>query len=342
MSIYDNNKSFCTMPFNSVFYDFQSKVRPCCLYRGKKEDYSVNRFQNIITDILDEKMIDGCQNCYMDEKAGRKSLRHHARKHSFIEIEIGNYCNLACKMCSGGQSTTFQKTWENKNILIETNLDPIINSKELLVFNEIRLIGGEPLLNKNFYKILNFLKENNRFDIIFGFSTNITFFPKQNIIDILNQFKDLQITLSLDGIGQINDYIRFKSKWDHILEILHQWKKFEKPKYDLHTVVSALNVHQLPELGKFIEEFEFSKFHWSLFNIKYPEELRINNLPKSYKEIVASKLENYIGIRRDFISTIKNNLLDDGNVEILRNFIFKYDKDILLKDINSELSKLLY
>ena len=87
--------------------------------------------------------------------------------------------------------------------------------------------GGEPFMNPYVNDFLNVINLDTKIDIV----TNGTKLP-DSTLDILQKFKNMNIYLSVDGIGPHNDYIRNGSKWNdiekNIIEYRNNYDETEK------------------------------------------------------------------------------------------------------------------
>jgi organic radical activating enzyme len=137
-----------------------------------------------------------------------------------IHIDLGNYCNLACKMCNSKASskiaaqevkwgiessreyvgtnwTSNQKVWENfKQQLLE-----------IPRLTNIHLMGGETLLTGRFEDLVDTMIENKRFELCFSFVSNGTVFNPV-LIEKLKKFRRVGIEVSIETLDQRNSYIR--------------------------------------------------------------------------------------------------------------------------------------
>jgi organic radical activating enzyme len=112
---------------------------------------------------------------------------------------------------------------------------------------QIYLTGGEPTLVQGNYEFLQQLIDKGfAKDISLIFNTNVTNF-QQKFLDAINQFKKITLNLSIDGVEGVQEYIRYPSKWNHILKnmnLLMEKVKQSNTRYDLvfTPTVSILNV----------------------------------------------------------------------------------------------------
>jgi sulfatase maturation enzyme AslB (radical SAM superfamily) len=141
------NKSFCVLPWINISVDPDGRVKPCCISTDeiKKEDGTLYNlgydkladiinskdFQTIRRKMIDGELIEGCQQCYNNEKYGPSSNRtlHNegwmrnevvadkVKNHveiipetvQYFDLRFGNLCNLKCRSCSPRNSTQLNK-----------------------------------------------------------------------------------------------------------------------------------------------------------------------------------------------------------------------------------------
>lgn len=150
-----------------------------------------------------------------------------------LHIDLGNYCNLACKMCNPMASSTFATQYRKWGILADSLTDWTRDNlvwerfqRELLEIPEIKNIhfmGGETLIQPRFRELLDFLVENNRTDIAISFVTNGTSYDS-DIVDRLKCFQQVGIEVSIESLDQINDYVRQGTNTTQVLEHLKRYQ----------------------------------------------------------------------------------------------------------------------
>ena len=198
--------------------------------------------------ILSATPTDICSRCYHEESLCGTSRRHKANQKSVIftrtafidsyqqspgykhfdhsrthngeattqpidlHIDLGNYCNLACKMCwsvASSKIATQYVKWGHTDHKQYLGMDWTKNAEtwnrflnELLdipKLQNIHLMGGETLLTSRFEELVDFMIAHNRFDICFGFVTNGTKFNK-SLINKLTRFKRVGIEVSIETV----------------------------------------------------------------------------------------------------------------------------------------------
>lgn len=134
-----------------------------------------------------------------------------------IHVNLGNYCNLACKICSPVASSKIFNQYQKWNIVELTPQDwtqdrtvwdrflqEIISIPKL---QNIHFMGGETLIQPKFEEFIDFLLDNNRTDICISFVTNGTVF-NYNLLQKLKKFSRLGLELSIETLSASNNYIR--------------------------------------------------------------------------------------------------------------------------------------
>jgi MoaA/NifB/PqqE/SkfB family radical SAM enzyme len=230
----------------------------------------------------------------------------------------GNYCNLTCSMCHEYSSSSIlnEKLKLNEKITIpikvvngkpspllketpceefKKELDDLINKTV-----EIKLAGGEPLLAKENYELLKMVS--NPSEKYLRITTNGTISFKK-FHDLAKTFKEVTVNISLDGVGKVNDYIRYPSKWNDILNNYLYLKRNTNYHVLFSSTVSALNVERLHEVALKFPRGSYT-FPSYVYNTVYslesvPDDIKARNLDILYKHkhldhvpILISRLEN--------------------------------------------------
>lgn len=176
-----------------------------------------------------------------------------------LDITVGNKCNSACLMCNPSASDIWKReqeevtgqkiTWYDKNWYDEENALALID--KLPNLRAIQFVGGEPTINKDHITMLEKLVETGRSkDITLGYVVNLTAIS-ENLIELWSKFSTKHITVSIDGLGPINEYIRYPFTWNKVIRGLEKIKKkaLERGDYHIglsHTVI-PLNILSLDE-----------------------------------------------------------------------------------------------
>lgn len=225
--------------------------------------------------------IPGCKKCYMEEKLGKKSYRQEYNELydtetvdlKFVDIAFDNICNLACDGCWG----EFSNTWAEKiepgkqkktyTIQIKEEIESIPDSLERIWF-----LGGEPLQTNRHFKTLSKIKNIEK--VLVQYNTNGSFLLKNEWIKLLDRAKRVEISLSVDGYGKLNETVRSNSKWSDVLRFIEQIKSLQYV-LKIHTTIHKNNWFGIRDLKDFVEK---ENLEWTTNILTYPTDLQITRL----------------------------------------------------------------
>ena len=240
---------------------------------------------------------------------------------SFLNIRFGNLCNLRCAMCGPMDSSAWNKEYEaiwgneGKQMIYEGDYKEISKvfdwsdnpnlwlqiKKHIRQFRKIYIVGGEPLLMKSYYKFLKWCVDSGVAEkLTIEFNSNVTQIPSQ-AYDLWKHFKKVCIGISLDGFGEINDFIRYPSKWNHVEQNVSWLDEREEQNlvFYIITSVSALNIWHFPEFIEYLMKQNHSRIGlWQdmIINahpVHKPHYLNINLLEESFKEKIVERFKEY-------------------------------------------------
>ena len=150
--------------------------------------------------------------------------------------EITYACNLQCVHClssSGTRDPRELSTDQAKAVLDEL--------RDLQVFY-INIGGGEPMIRKDFFEILEHAEAN---DIGVKFSTNGTYITAENARR-LAAMNYLDIQISLDGVDALtNDAVRGKGSYATAIAAMNHLRDANFGQFKISVVVTRHNVDQL-------------------------------------------------------------------------------------------------
>jgi sulfatase maturation enzyme AslB (radical SAM superfamily) len=294
--------------------------------------YSEIPMQTMRTQIKSDTMLSQCEGCYKEETIGYESRRikenfksviftkqafnksyaqspmHRAFESTTIDrlpidwhVDLGNECNLACKMCNPRASSKISSIFNKWKILEETanrnwTQDPVawqnfLDSIMLVPnLNRLHFMGGEPLLNKKFLELLDFLLENKRQAISISFVTNGTVM-NQLVVDKLKQFSSCDIEISLESISNNNHYIRQASNTATILKTISELSAQQTDTF--HVVLRSV-----PQLLNINNYDQYISWAWNLklpiqgIPLIRPDYLQIAVLPFDLRQTFIKRYEN--------------------------------------------------
>ena len=266
-----------------------NRIFPCCRFKSPVAVFDTS-ISNILESDVYEKLrqsdvskMPECSKCMHEEANGKKSLRQEFNEKydtdsvelKFLEIGFDNICNLTCDGCWSEFSSAWAKKETGK--LSYTELDEITEVPDTI--EKILFLGGEPLMTNRHESFLRRISQPERVEVIYN--TNGTFILKDNIVDLLEKFKNVTFILSIDAYGELNDKVRSGSKWQDIINFITQIKQLGFA-LEVNSVLHLNNWHGIVDLEKFIKGIEVE---WTVNVLTYPQHLDIANY-KDKNEIV--------------------------------------------------------
>jgi len=270
-----------------------------------------------------------------------------------IDFRLGNTCNLQCVMCQPSDSSKWVKParqlaeileseikweWKHKSNIDISKFDWYKQEQFWADFDtisqdikHITFGGGEPLLVKEHKALIKRLVANGHAkEMKLLYHTNCTIYD-QEIVDLWNNFNEVKLMLSIDGVGEVNDYIRRPSKWSEVKENLNRYDQTgDNIIVAVNTTVQINNVAHLPEFAQWMLDQNFNKvgkqtdggiFFASVLH--WPKYLSIQVLPPEIKQSVTIDIVEFVrryknnpGVRRlmsvvDFMNARDESFLWD-------------------------------
>ena len=233
-----------------------------------------------------------------------------------FHYELSNLCNFACRMCSVEWASKIEaeakkhenyplkryerrylkadhqnmiKPWQKR---LEDELWKSVKDKTL---TNIYFAGGEPLMDPLHYKVLEALEPFGK-NISVKYSTNLSklVFGKFDTLASWSKFREVDLSLSIDGYPQLNNYIRTESDTDVLAQNLREVKSALGNKYKGRAALcySAWNVFGLPECYEYFDKVLQIPVHG---NIAWePKFINPQILPAELKQKATIKYKNYL------------------------------------------------
>lgn len=270
---------------------------------------------------LDKEQPKECHACWYDEDRGFKSLRQFANTEygilgnkspaEYLELlnkaqiphpedynlNITNLCNLKCYMCAGKSSSKLlvenndlgiRKLDQSDYDIEDERLDELM--KQIVENNvtTVTLQGGEPLMNPKIISLLKKLSDKATAEKIkVWITTNGTMYDDK-ICAILNKFSEVKIIFSIDGVGILNDYLRFPSKFANIKSNVQEFTtKLRKASFMITFTVQNINLLGVADIIDFANS---NSIHLKLNILLTPDYLHFSVLPVKTKKKALEKL----------------------------------------------------
>lgn len=324
------------MPFHALTLTGQGEIKPCCQFKGSfgniykgatpADAYKSQIAIDLRQSMREHKREDACNSCWSRENHIGVSRRtwFGDRFSDFVtaneglnliqmDLNLSNKCNLKCRMCGSWAS----HLWVQDDLaLSKVNLDFKRESRpeklklfevsesqieELMPYlhtlKRIDFKGGEPMLAKaHTYLLKRLIEEGLNEKIDLSYTTNGTILSAE-IVGLLHHFKSVKITISVEAIGKLYQYIRggsypLEKMYSHISE----YSKLENVLVCFNVAIQAYNALKLKELWFFLNGINFPRvstidaFKYTVVN--EPSYLSPWVLPRPLKEFVVEDLRN--------------------------------------------------
>jgi MoaA/NifB/PqqE/SkfB family radical SAM enzyme len=376
---------FCVLPWVSLETSPIGTVRPCCLADDEIVDNTGAKFDLNTANFLDiqdsahmrklrEEFLAGeqpstCRRCWKEERSGRTSKRMHtldrlkhmigtdetwtadAKPLMFLDLKLGNICNLKCRICGSWSSSTFA-TEEL------SNLPPNANKKETYAYTMLRA-GAWPRENQKFWKEIDQVSEQikyieftggepfmikEHFDMLQGlvnrgiagnieihYNTNGTQWPAQ-AEQIWQHFKIVEIAFSIDDVGARFEYQRSNAIWTEVNENIQRFKDLKDRcrniRLQICCTVNVFNVYYLETVAQWIAEQGLDYVYWNMMHDPYY--FGIASLPVIAKQAITDKLAqaDVTDVTRTEFARIVDFMNGGANLDgdILRMRIANFDR----------------
>lgn len=227
-----------------------------------------------------------------------------------LYLSIGNLCNLKCRMCDGFSSSRIERDPVHGAWVGQPNHDPnyvsftekehwfrradivqqdLLRNPEKLRF--LSFSGGETLLIKEVGDCLQYLVNTGAAaHIALELVTNATYIQTP-WLELTRHFQSTRVILSLDGIGDYYEYIRYPAQWEKVAKNIG-WLRQNLPwaEFDTSITFQTYNVLNVTELFEYLDSIQL---HFYINILDTPFFLHPQILPAIVRHEAARRLSNY-------------------------------------------------
>ena len=297
------NKSFCIYPWIELT-EQDGKITLCArsdveiTTRQKLHDWrNDENFNNLRQKMLSgEKLHEHCKVCYFYEDNNIESYRQFDTKfwislldirsiedlnnikHPHLyDVRLSNKCNLMCRSCNPSYSHLIEEEVKTHNLTFFDQSEKFYKDSKLYKYAPIDIIdieqlnskfmvyltGGEPTIISDVFNFMQKCIDQKRTDFYLTFATNGMKFS-QKFIDLSKHFSNVNFSFSMDGYDKVNDYWRWKSKWDILVSNAKLMQSLGH-QVNINCVPGIYNVTNLHLLYEFLDkEFPFTTVYLQL------------------------------------------------------------------------------
>ena len=350
------NDYFCVLPFFGYEYTPNGGTHCCLLPRN----YDIDALR---TDMLEQRRSNYCNACWKLEDAGLisdRKLKNSAldfywdRDIQFIENDAragkykpilikhitSNTCNATCVTCDSGSSTAWAVLEQKMNIVPNpaTKIDQTtIDKLDFASLVGLNFVGGEPLYEKTNFYILQKLLDHNNTNCFIQITTNGSVALSEQNRQLLSSFKNINVNISIDGIGPVFEYLRYPLKWDSLLTNLAFFKSITN---NVSTSYTTSNLNVLYHHNT-IEWFNKQGLNFHYNPVTNPGHFRPQALPLAVKEKIYAKFSKTKDLL--FLLGTNHTSTDDKDFAKMLSIVEQQDriKGISINDYLPEFCELI-
>ncbi|MFS4460328.1 twitch domain-containing radical SAM protein [Bdellovibrio sp. HCB2-146] len=283
-------------------------------------------FQEVRAQMKSGDSVSACTNCYKLEASGSPSPRT-AWLQKFpdmdpadlpttvgldqveqLDLRMGNTCNLRCRMCGPYSSSAWTMEWPLLGDLVsqpdekgwqrirKANWAEDSKSWEQIQklvpsLKRVYLTGGEPFLvslNKKF--LASCVSSGEASHIELRYNTNGTVWDP-DLPELWAQFQKVKVRVSIDGLGALNEYIRYPSRWQQILsnlDLLENATRIAPVEISIASTIQAYNVFHVSEFLRFFQDRNLPVY---LDVVHQPSFLSVGVLSPQKTKLARQRLE---------------------------------------------------
>jgi organic radical activating enzyme len=305
---------FCHLPFVSVDTDGR-QARPCCAFTSPPIPLDGYESNPIIIDTK-QKLFrgiqpEGCVKCVEAEKLSGKSFRilanefhpHYTKEvldhdDTYSNLKIvnvvgSNICNLKCLPCYGGSYVREKERFQLGLIKSLPQVQKIENISKIIKsdIKQITLCAGEPFYDRDSWNLLQVLATTGQSkQIRVDINTNLTHITDEKLDFLSHNFDSVLIKGSIDGIGAVNDYLRYPSQWHTIEKSVDLILRRREISFVVTTALSNLSLLRYHELFAWAQSKKI--LNCFITHVLGPKVLSCNNLPEITKQNLKTIYQN--------------------------------------------------
>jgi MoaA/NifB/PqqE/SkfB family radical SAM enzyme len=263
----------------------------------------------------------------------------------FLDLKLGNICNLKCRICGSWSSSTFaaeelqfigpeenkkenhhyqmlkQGAWPRENLTFWSEIDQVSDQIRYIEFT-----GGEPFMIQEHFNLLQGLVDRGiAGQIEIHYNTNGTQWP-EHAPNIWRHFKTVEIAFSIDDVDNRFEYQRSNAVWNKVGDNIEKFKQlrvmYHNVRLQVCSTVNIFNVYYLENLANWIDQQQFDFVYWNMLHEPYY--FSISTLPDTAKQSIIEKLKQADvdhSHRSEFariIDFMQNGVSLDGNILRMR------------------------
>ncbi len=156
---------------------------------------------------------------------------------------------------------------------------------------KLHMVGGEPLLIKEARSVMKRLIERGTAkNVLLSLVTNGTV-ANDEVRELASHFGQVNIGLSMDGVGAVNDYIREGSKWSDIDANILRLKQVPNSTIYVNLAFQAYNMLHVADVAAFVVEAGIGFRYEFLVS---PAHLSCTAMPQEARDLAVAKIRHFV------------------------------------------------
>jgi MoaA/NifB/PqqE/SkfB family radical SAM enzyme len=270
-----------------------------------------------------------CRRCWNEERAGRTSKRMHtlnrlkhmipdqpwtadARPLMFLDLKLGNICNLKCRICGSWSSSQYATeeinwlkpeerksshayqmlragAWPRENSEFWRQIDQMVDQIRYIEFT-----GGEPFMIREHFQLLQGLVDRGiAGQVEIHYNTNGTQWPEE-AEEIWRHFKTVEIAFSIDDLGERFEYQRTNAVWHEVEANIQRYRdlraRYSNIQLQVCCTINVFNIWHLHETADWIRQQQFDFVYWNMMHD--PFYFSVATMPSAVKQSITDRFQN--------------------------------------------------
>jgi len=292
------------------------------------EVWNQDAYKTMRTNMLNERECKECTKCYEQEDNGFFSMRndsnrnygHHIKeveqtlndgtnpefKIRYWDVRFSNLCNFRCRSCG----PIFSSNWFNDHVKLYNRVPDVLNrpmdrveyttgnedgmleqmEEHIPHLEQVYFAGGEPMIMKEHYYLLEKLIDAGKTDVRIQYNTNFSElrFKDKHVFEYWRHFTNISVGASLDAMGPQAELIRKGTNWAQTVDNRRRMMA-EVPHVDFYisATVSSMNVlHVLDFHKSWVEQGLIKAKDFNVNICQSPDWYRTDIFPEEFKQRV--------------------------------------------------------
>jgi len=291
-----------------------------------REVWNQDKYKTMRVNMLADKPCIECTKCYEQEQHGAFSMRNDANRNyghmikelsqtqadgthdefkiRYWDVRFSNLCNFRCRSCG----PIFSSNWYNDHVKLYNRKPDVLGRdmerveyaagdedsmeqqmiEHVPYLEQVYFAGGEPLIMKEHYTLLEKLIDAGKTEIRLQYNTNFSelAFKDKHVFEYWKHFKNVSVGASLDGMGPQAELIRKGADWRQTVDNRERMIR-EVPHVDFYvsSTVSSMNVLHVLKFHKEWTQLGLIKAKdWNINLCQSPDWYRPDIFPTWFKE----------------------------------------------------------